>query len=168
MYSADGTRASPMLIFKYADSVPASILKNCPADWGIGNSEIGWMTTEKFYEYKANVFYPWLQKSEIEFPVIIYLDDHSSRVTIPLVKFCREKQIEQIVLFPNATHIMQPLDIAFFRPFKEIWRATIIKYKAEKNISRLKKKHVPAVLFKPWNHMSTRRKPFKMALKPVV
>ena len=147
MYSADGTRAPPMLMFKYADRVPASILKNCPADWGIGNSENVWMTTETFYEYIANVFYPWLQKSEIEFPVIIYLDGHSSHVTIPLVKFCREKQIELIALFPNATHIMQPLDISFFHPFKEMWRSTIIKYKAEKNISRLKKEPVPAVLF---------------------
>ena len=70
-------------------------------------------------------------------------------VTMPLVKFCREEQIELIALFPNATHIMQPLDIAFFRPFKEMWRKIIIKYKAEKNISRLKKEHVPAVLFQP-------------------
>ena len=121
MYSADGTRAPPMLMFKYADRVPASILKNCPADWDIGNSENGWMTTETFYEYLAKIFYPWLQKSEIEFAVIIYLDGHSSHVTIPLVKFCREKQIELIALFPNATHIMQPLDIAFFHSFKEMW-----------------------------------------------
>ncbi|XP_031781093.1 uncharacterized protein LOC116416491 [Nasonia vitripennis] len=146
MYSADGTRAPPMIMYKYADSMPANILKNCPAGWGIGNSDNGWMTTETFFEYIANVFYPWLQKSEVEFPIIIYLDGHSSHVTIPLVKCCREKEIEVIALFPNATHIMQPLDIAFFHPFKEVWRAAIAKYKAEKDISRLKKEHFPAVL----------------------
>ena len=71
-HSADGTRAPPRLMFKHADSVPASILKNCPSDWSFSNSKNGWMTTKTFYEYIANVFYPWLQKSEIEFPVIIY------------------------------------------------------------------------------------------------
>ncbi|XP_031783872.1 uncharacterized protein LOC116417004 [Nasonia vitripennis] len=146
MYSADGTKAPPMIMYKYADSMPANILKNCPAGWGIGNSDNGWMTTETFFEYIANVFYPWLQKSEVEFPIIIYLDGHSSHVTIPLVKFCREKEIDVIALFPNATHIMQPLDIAFFHPFKEMWRAAIAKYEAEKDISRLKKEHFPAVL----------------------
>ena len=105
------------------------------------------MITETFYEYTENVFYPWLQKSEIAFPVIIYLDGHSSHVTVPLVKFCREEQIELIALFRNATNIMQPLDIAFFHPSKEMSRSTIIKYKAEKNISRLKKEYVSALLF---------------------
>ena len=42
---------------------------------------------------------------------------------------------------------MQPLDIAFFHPSKEMWRSTIIKYRAEKNISRLKKEHLSALLF---------------------
>ena len=87
MYSADGTRAPPMLMFKYADGVPPNILKYCPAHWSIGNSESGWMTTETFYEYVANVFYPWLLQRDIDFPVVIYLDGHSSHVTIPLVKF---------------------------------------------------------------------------------
>ena len=36
MYSADGIRAPPMLMFKYADRVPASILNNFPSDSGIG------------------------------------------------------------------------------------------------------------------------------------
>ncbi|XP_066590532.1 uncharacterized protein [Prorops nasuta] len=146
MYSADGSRAPPMLMFKYKDSVPKSISKNCPVDWGIGISENGWMTTETFYEYIANIFYPWLLKENIEFPVIIYLDGHSSHVTIPLVKFCRENRIELIALFPNATHILQPLDIALFHPFKDLWRKTVLKWKAENNQSRLKKEHVSKVL----------------------
>ncbi|TGZ51112.1 Uncharacterized protein DBV15_11450 [Temnothorax longispinosus] len=146
MYSADGTRAPPMIMFKYKEVVPSNILKKCPVGWGIGNSENGWMTTETFYEYITNVFYPWLVKKNIEFPIIVYLDGHSSHVTIPLVSFCKERQIELIALFPNATHIMQPLDIALFHPFKDLWRKTVMKWKVENKISKLKKEHIPVVL----------------------
>ena len=146
MYGADGTRAPPMLMFKYADKVPPSIIKSCPSGWGIGHSESGWMTTETFYEYIRKVFYPWLLEQEIEFPIVIYLDGHSSHVTIPLVSFCRQTKIELICLFPNSTHIIQPLDIAFFHPFKNVWRNSILKYKSQNNITRLKKEHVASVL----------------------
>lgn len=148
MYAADGTRAPPMIMYKYKESVPLSVLKNCPVGWGIGNSETGWMTTETFYEYITNVFYPWLISQKTEFPIILYLDGHSSHVTIPLVSFCREKKIEIIALYPNATHVMQPLDIAFFHPFKDLWKKGVIKWKAEENISRLRKEHIPSVIKK--------------------
>jgi len=78
------------------------------------------MTTESFCEYIANIFHPWLVTENVQFPVILYLDGYSSHVTIPLVSFCREKQIELIALYPDITHIMQPLDIAVFHPFKDI------------------------------------------------
>ncbi|TGZ46503.1 Uncharacterized protein DBV15_10347 [Temnothorax longispinosus] len=106
------------------------------------------MTTETFYEYIANVFYPWLLKENIHFPIVLYLDKHSSHVTIPLVSFCREKKIELISLYPNATHIIQPLDVALFHPFKDLWRKTVPKWKLENETFRLKKEQFPAVLKK--------------------
>ncbi|XP_043474039.1 MFS-type transporter clz9-like [Leptopilina heterotoma] len=122
MYSANGIRVPPMLMYSYQGVIPKNIVDNTPKGWGIGVSENGWMTTETFYEYITNVFYPWLVQEKIQFPVIIYLDNHSSHITIPLVKFCRDKQIEIIGLFPNSTHVMQPLDISFFNPFKVAWK----------------------------------------------
>jgi len=104
------------------------------------------MTAETFYEYVTNVFYPWLLKEGTEFPVILYLDNHSSHVNIPLVHFCREKQIEIIALHPNSTHIMQPLDIAYFHPLKKIWKKTVLKWKNTTGFEQLKKENFPKVL----------------------
>lgn len=61
-------------------------------------------------------------KKKIKFPVILYLDGHKSHITLPLSKFCREKQIILIALYPNATHVIQPLDVAFFKALKVAWR----------------------------------------------
>ena len=145
-YSAAGTRVPPMLMFAYAEKVPKVIIQNTPKDWGIGISENGWTTAETFYEYVTNVFYPWLLKEGIEFPVILYLDNHSSHINIPLVHFCREKKIEIIAPPPNSTHIMQPLDIAYFHPLKEVWKKTVPQWKNESGFEQLKKENFPKVL----------------------
>jgi len=146
MYSADGTCAPPMVMYKFKGGVPERVLKNCPSDWGLGNSDSGWQTTETFYEYIVNVFYHWLLKNSIQFPVIIYLDGHSSHTSIPLIQFCRSNNIELIKLFPHSTHISQPLDVTFFAPFKACWAKTVNKWKIQNEISRLKKEHCAAVV----------------------
>ena len=65
MYGADGARAPPMLMFKYADRVPPSIIKNCPGGWGIGHSENGWMTTETFREIWRTAIMKYKSKNNI-------------------------------------------------------------------------------------------------------
>ena len=157
MHSADGMQGPPMLMFKYKESVPKKIAEKTPTDWGIGIPESGWLNSETFFEYMTNVFYPWLLKSKVQFPVIVYLDNHSSHMTIPLVSFCRDKQIELIGLYPNCTHIMQPLDIAFFRPFKESWKKTVPKWKMQNDVMKMKKEDFPGVLKMALENMSNEK-----------
>lgn len=40
----------------------------------------------------------------------------------------------------------QPLDVAFFSPFKASWTKTVNKWKIDNDISRLRKEHCPAVI----------------------
>lgn len=152
-YSASGKRAPPMVMFKYQDKIPKNIIDNLPEDWSAGNSDTGWQTGDTFYEYIANVFAPWLEKEKIQLPVVMYLDNHSSHLTPPLVSFCREKQIELIGLLPNSTHLIQPLDIAFFHPLKIEWRRTLPKWKFARNIHRLKKEMIPLVIKETLDNM---------------
>lgn len=46
------------------------------------------------------------------------IDGHKSHLTLHLSKFCAEHEIVLIALHPNATHIIQPLYISFFRTLK--------------------------------------------------
>lgn len=46
-------------------------------------------------------------------------------MTIPLVAFCRAHNIEIISFYPNSTHILQPFDIAFFHPSKDVWKRIV-------------------------------------------
>lgn len=105
------------------------------------------MTSDSFYEYMTNVYYPWLVEKKVQFPVVMWMDNHSSHFTPPLVKFCQEKQIEVMSLYPNATHLIQPLDVSFFKPFKAKWRNFVLSWKNTQNILRLKRKDVARILF---------------------
>jgi len=70
MYSASGARVPPMIMYKYKKTVPKKVLECCPGGWGIDNSDNGWMTAQTFFEYITNVFYSWLVKECITFPII--------------------------------------------------------------------------------------------------
>ncbi|XP_011705189.1 PREDICTED: uncharacterized protein LOC105460439 [Wasmannia auropunctata] len=72
------------------------------------------MIAESFFEYISNVFYSWLLQNKIPRLVILYVDGHCSHLTMPLSQFCAQNGIELIALYPNATHLMQHLDVAFF------------------------------------------------------
>ena len=56
-------------------------------------------------------------------------DNLSSHFTPKIVEECAKKHIKFIPLPPNSTHLCQPLDVSFFRPMKEKWRAQLTNYK---------------------------------------
>lgn len=106
------------------------------------------MTADCFYKYVTTIFYPWLVKNKIEFPVILYMDGHSSHLTQKLSQFCREKKIELVALYPNATHILQPLDVPVFSPLKKIYKKTIDEWRIENATQRLTRETFAPVLKK--------------------
>lgn len=130
--------APPMVMFAY-ERIPKLIIEKCPDDWAVGKSENGWMTSESFFEYITNVFHPWLLKTAVEFPVILYVDGHKSHLTLNLSEFCRNNNIILISLVPNATHILQPLDVGYFHPLKTKWREAISQWRIEHKKESLKK-----------------------------
>ena len=132
--NADGIMLPPFLLFWY-ERIPANIVNSLPSKWICGSTERGWMTAESFYKYISGQFYPWLIKNKIEFPVVLFVDGHSSHLTLELAQFCKEKKIELIALYPNATHILQPLDVAVFHPLKHSWKKVIDKCTKIFNIS---------------------------------
>lgn len=138
--SAIGKLMPPLTIFPYK-RIPLNILQKMPKKWGIGKSESGWMTCESFYEYIANCFYPYLLEDQIELPVILFLDGHSSHISLPLTNFCREKGIILVALLPNATHILQPMDVALFHPLKQIWKREVRNWRIQNNGKKLMREH---------------------------
>lgn len=119
-----------------------SHLKDClaPKHWGIGRAPNAWMTCESFFEYICNVFHSYLKTLNIKLPVILVLEGYRSHMSLPLSEFCSNNGIILIALPPNYTHILQPLDIAFFKPLKSKWSSELNEFKM-KNQGREPRKH---------------------------
>ncbi|CAH2009014.1 unnamed protein product, partial [Acanthoscelides obtectus] len=98
------------------------------------------MNSEAFYEYVANVFYPWLQNRDTKFPVALFLDGHNtSHISLALSEFCKEKGIVLVALLPNSTHILQPLDVAVFRPVKATWRNVVHDFRFKNEGAKIRR-----------------------------
>lgn len=128
--NAAGELAPPMVLFKSkSTSTPHKISNTAPNDWGLGITPNGWMTGESFFEYMTNVFFPWIEKSDIQLPIIFFVDGHYSYTTLPLSNFCQEKNIHLVALYPNATVLPQPMDVAVLKPLERIWKKEVYDWK---------------------------------------
>lgn len=70
-------------------------------------------------------------KRNIKLPVVLFIDGHASHASLPLSQFCTEKGIELVALYPNATHILQPMDVAVFHTLKMSWKQKVQEWRLE-------------------------------------
>jgi len=146
-FNAAGQMCNPMIIFKY-QRIPQNIIDTIPANWGVGRSDTGWMKAEVFYEYIANIFYPFLVENSIQFPVILFVDGHKSHLTYQLSNLCSQLKIVLIALYPNATRILQPADVSAFRPLKYGWKKGLSEWRNQNPTSSVTKKDFAPILDK--------------------
>lgn len=138
--NAAGVLAPPMIVYPY-ERLPAVIANSVPKDWCIGRSDTGWMCARTFYEYITNVFNPWIEKNNIPKPVILFLDGHRSHMTLHLSDSCKANEIEVISLYPNSTHLLQPMDVAVFRPLKISCQNQVKSWKIDNPKQTMKREH---------------------------
>lgn len=143
--SAAGSITPPLVVYA-GQRLPKGVGENVPGGWAVAKSEKGWITGETFYEYITNVFHPWLVENKIQFPVVSFVDGHSSHLTYHLSEFCAANKIEVIALYPNATHIIQPLYVSVFGPLKKKWARDVRRWKIENQNITVNKVMLPKLL----------------------
>lgn len=89
------------------------------------STENGWQTAESFQGFMEGLDKD-VREGGVVGPYIIYLDGYPAHLNLPLYKWCRERGIILVLLYPNSTHILQPLDLVVFRMLK-------CKYESESN-----------------------------------
>jgi len=129
-FSANGKKCCPMILYP-CKRIPENIALSVPAEWGIARSDREWMTCEIFYEYIANIFHSFLFSQGVIFSVVLFVDGHKSHLTYQLSVLCNKLKIQIIVLYPDATRILQPADVAVFRPVKMYWRKAVTDWHAK-------------------------------------
>jgi hypothetical protein len=96
--SADGA-ILPLYILYEFKRMPTNITQKL-IDVGISfnNTSNGWMTQEAFLYYLQHSFFPTLIQKKIQFSVILFLDNHTSHISL-VSKFCDANQIILVIFF---------------------------------------------------------------------
>ena len=144
--SASVIQVPSFAVYKYI-RLPTAAKFASPPGWAVGATESGWMTAKAFFEYYANSFIPWLKKRNTKFPIIVFFDGHKSHISLPLSELCRENGIILVCLIAQATHILQPLDVAFIKALKEFWKTELHLFKLG-NGRDLSKEEIPTLVQK--------------------
>jgi hypothetical protein len=113
--NAIGNYVPPAFIFP-RKKMRYEFLDDAPSDsLGLANKS-GWMTQDLFLEYLKH-FFKHTRPTQDD-PVLLIVDNHSSHLSLAAIDYCRLSNIIMLTLPPHGSHMMQPLDVTFFGPFK--------------------------------------------------
>ncbi|XP_072395058.1 uncharacterized protein [Diabrotica undecimpunctata] len=129
-FSAIGNILPPMIIYPHK-RLPNDILSAVPNSWGIGLTENGWMDNKNFYEYIGNIFNPYLDRNNITRPAILFVDGHKTHLTVQTSQLCTDLKIILVALYPNARRLLQPADVAAFKPLKTFWNKAVLQFRRD-------------------------------------
>lgn len=127
-FFASAETIPPTIIYPYK-TIPKAVADSVPSKWGIAKSDSGWMTSDVFRDYIRNVLKPHLVAKQVKKPVMLIVDDHSSHINLETSELCRDLNIILIALYPNVTRIMQPADVAAFKPLKNGWPKAVHRFR---------------------------------------
>ena len=112
--SASGSTLPPLMVYPRKRSVPDKMRAGAVGGTLFEVSDNGWINKE--------IFLVWLQHFVDSIPpvrpVLLILDGHSSHVTIEAIELARSNDVLMLCLPSHTTHILQPLDVGVFKPFK--------------------------------------------------
>ena len=125
--SASGSMMPPFYV--YPDPPPKGVNPlNCSLPGGyVAYTEKGWMNFETFEKCLDH-----FSKHVItEKPVVLLIDSVGSHINRSIFAKALANGIELYRIVPNATHLMQPLDVGVFGPLKKQWYSTVRKHNRE-------------------------------------
>ena len=117
--NAAGDAVPPMVIFGGRKRMKPELLKGTPIGTTGAVSDSGWVTTELFYKWFEH-FVDHARPS-VEKRVLLIMDNHTSHISVKLLCEARKCGVDIITLPPHSSHVLQPLDISVFGPFKKSW-----------------------------------------------
>lgn len=132
--NGEGELLPPYIVYK-AESLWSTWMQDGPKNARYNRSRSGWFDHVCFEDWFFTLLLPRIKKGSGKH--VIIGDNLSSHISIAVLEACQQNNIAFVSLPPNATHLAQPLDVAFFRPMKIAWRQIISEWKEKGKGRRL-------------------------------
>ncbi|XP_065667217.1 uncharacterized protein LOC136087720 [Hydra vulgaris] len=141
------------LLFFHEKRMRHDFLDNSPLDSVGFAHNSGWMTQEICVDNLKHFAY--LTKPTIDDPVLLIVDNHNSRISFSAIEYCRKHSIVMLTLPPHATHMMQPLDVTFFSPFKTYYSQACDYWMVNHPGRPITKAQIPALVRHAYDRSAT-------------
>ena len=105
------------------------------------------MDTELFHSWLENGFKESIVERRVKKPVLLLIDGAKCHILIQAGEFCKENNIILYTLYPNATHLIQPLDLVLMNIVKTNYRSEV-RHWLKENPGALYDKYVFIQVFK--------------------
>ena len=116
--NASGHSTPPFYIFK-GKRHNADLMNGTAPGAKYTMSDSGWSNTDVFQQYIEEQFLPNVcGKPTSQQPILLLLDGHTSR---SIIEWARSHNIILQVLPAHTSHVLQPLDVSVFGPFKAFY-----------------------------------------------
>ena len=119
-------------------------------DGEFGHSLSGWMDQSLFLQWLHNVFDPTITMMGIKRPILLIIDGAQVHLLLWISEFCDDKNIILYVLYPNSTHLTQPLDLSLMGSVKVHYKEAVWKWIAENTFEVYDKFTFPATFTMMW------------------
>ncbi|XP_060791261.1 homeobox and leucine zipper encoding b isoform X2 [Neoarius graeffei] len=119
-----------------------------------GHTDDGWMDSDLFFEFLKH-FVKFVEEKHIQFPVILFVDGHSTHISLATAEFCAANGVILYCLLPNATRILQACHIGLFSPMKASWEKCVKEWQTQHVDEVFTKTHFPSVFKKAWYSVTT-------------
>ncbi|CAK1600329.1 unnamed protein product [Parnassius mnemosyne] len=117
----------PIYVVYKSDHLWDTWLEGGPEGTRYSRSKSGWFDAVCFKDWFNTIIVPYAHK--IAGRKLLIGDNLSSYFSENLLKTCKEINIAFVCLPPKTTHLLQPLDVAFFAPLKTYWRDVLTHWK---------------------------------------
>lgn len=89
----------------------------------------GWMEASTFTDWFMTCFLP--HAKNLEGKKVIIGDNLAVHFIEDVINCCEKNNIAFVCLVPHSTHLIQALDVCFFRPMKNAWHKVLSQWKGK-------------------------------------
>lgn len=138
----------PAYVVYKSENLWTTWMEGGPARTRYGRTKSGWFDAFSFDDWFNTIFLPAAKK--LPGTKVLIGDNLSSHFTELVLSECEKCNIKFCCLPANSTHLLQPLDVAFYGPLKRYWRQLLDEWKmtVRRKSQTLTKEEFPKLLFK--------------------
>ena len=115
--NALGTQIPPYFVFQGVNFHQRYTSKSTQGTQGTV-SDSGWSNSRVFQKYLKEHFLKNIPRPTREEPALLIYDGHKSHVNLQLIQWALDNNIVLFLIPAHTSHILQPLDLACFRPLE--------------------------------------------------